>query len=174
MTQFNWNFTEGFHPTSKCWIYQSNRTLTDAEATEIEIGLKNFVTEWTAHKQELKATGKVLLNRFLVLMVDESLNLASGCSIDTLVKFIREVESNFQLSLLDRSVLLFEENNQLKEILLSELNQQIATGEIQSATFYFNNTVTTLDEMKSKWMIQAKDSWFADRFNNQLHKTSLV
>ena len=167
----DWNFTEGFNPSSKVWIYQSNRTLSDTESAEIEIALKNFAKEWTAHKQELKATGKVLLNRFLVLMVDESLNLASGCSIDSSVKFIREVENHFQLSLLDRSVLLFEENEKLFEAQISQLNEKISVGEIQSTTFYFNNTVTLLEEMKYNWKVQVKESWIASRLKNQLNKT---
>ncbi len=167
----NWNFTVGFHPNSKVWIYQSNRTLSDIESTEIETALKNFSKEWTAHKQELKATGKVLLNRFLILIVDESLNLASGCSIDSSVKFIREIESRFQLSLLDRSGLLFEENEKLFDLQLSQLNEKISSGEIQPTTFYFNNTVTSLNEMKNNWKIQVKDSWIASRFKNQLNKT---
>lgn len=168
---FNWNFAEGFHPTSKVWIYQSSRELNAAEVNEMENSLKLFSKEWTAHKQELKATGTVLMNRFIVLMVDESLNLASGCSIDSSVKFIRSLESQYQISLLDRSVLLFEENGIQKDVLLSQLNEKISNGEILPTTFYFNNTVTILDEMKSSWKIQVKDSWMASKFKAQVVKT---
>ncbi len=164
----NWNFAEGFHPTSKVWIYQSSRELNATEVNEIENSLKLFSKEWTAHKQELKAIGTVLLNRFVVLMVDESLNLASGCSIDSSVKFIRGLESQYQLSLLDRSVLLFEENGNQKEVLLSQLNEKISNGEILPTTFYFNNTVTTLAEMKTNWKIPVKDSWMASKLKIEI------
>lgn len=166
----NWNFAEGFHPTSKVWIYQSSRELNAAEVNEIENSLKLFSKEWTAHKQELKATGTVLLNRFVVLLVDESLNLASGCSIDSSVKFIRSLEIQYQISLLDRSVLLFEENGNQKEVLLSQLNEKISNNEILPATFYFNNSVTTLAEMKTYWKIPVKDSWMASRFKSAAFK----
>ena len=160
----NNNFTEGFHPTSKCWIYQSSRTLTSAESAEAEIALINFAHEWTAHKLDLKSTGKVLLNRFFVLVVDESLNPASGCSIDTSVKFIREMENHFNISLLDRTVLLFEKNEKLFEVQLSQLNEKILSGEIQSNMVYFDNSISSLSEMKNNWKIQVSKSWIAERY----------
>ena len=162
----DWSFAEGFHLASKVWIYQSNRALTTTESEEMEKAMKIFAEEWTAHKQELKAIGKVLHNRFLILMVDESFNLTSGCSIDASVKFIRKVEINYQLSLMDRSILLFEEGENLKEVLLSELNQKISDGEILPSTFYYNNTVTTLNEMKTNWKVPVKDSWLAYRLKS--------
>lgn len=159
----NWNFAEGFHPTSKAWIYQSNRELNIAEVTEIENALKIFSKEWTSHKLQVKATGAVLRNRFIVLLADESLNAVGGCSIDSSVKFIRSVENHFSISLLDRSILLFEQNGILKEVFLPQLDEKISSGEIQPTTIYYNNTVTTLDEMQNNWQQQVKDSWMAPR-----------
>ena len=166
----DWNFTEGFHPKSKVWIYQCNRTLTETETATIESALNKFAKVWISHNEKLKAIGKVLLNRFLILIVDESLNVAGGCSIDSSVKFIREVETEFQISLLDRTLLLFEENEILKEVLLIELNETISKNEIHPNTFYFDNTVTVLDELKNKWKIEIKNSWIASRFKSELLK----
>ena len=167
----NWNFAEGFHPTSKAWIYQSNRDLTAAEVNEIDNAVKAFSKEWTSHKMEVKATGAVLRNRFIVLLADESLNAVGGCSIDSSVKFIRSIENHFSISLLDRSILLFEEDSILKEVLLSQLDEKISSGEIQPSTIYYNNTVTTLNEMQNKWQQQVKDSWMAPRLKSVFSKS---
>ena len=159
----NWNFAEGFHPTSKVWLYQCSRLLSDTEATEMETALNNFAKEWTAHKQELKAMGKVLLNRFALLMVDESVNEASGCSIDASVKTMRELENKFSITLLDRSVLLFERKNFFFEIPLQLLKENISTGKILLDDFYFDNTITTLDQLKAFWRIPVNGSWIFSR-----------
>lgn len=167
----NWNFAEGFHPTSKAWIYQSKRELTAAEANEIDNAVKAFSKEWTSHKMEVKATGAVLYNRFIVLLADETQNAVGGCSIDSSVKFIRSIENHFSISLLDRSILLFEQNGIFKEVLLAQLDEKISSGEIQPTTIYYNNTVTTLDEMKNKWQQQVKDSWMAPRLKQVFSKS---
>ncbi len=167
----NWNFAEGFQPTSKAWIYQSNRELNAAEVNEIDNAVKAFSKEWTSHKAEVKATGTVLHNRFIVLLVDESQNAVGGCSIDSSVKFIRSIENHFSISLLDRTILLFEQDGVLKEVLLPQLDEKISSREIQPSTIYYNNTVTSLNEMKSKWQQQAKDSWIAPRLKQVFSKS---
>lgn len=167
----NWNFAEGFHPTSKAWVYQSNRELTASELNEIDNAIKAFSKEWTSHRAEVKATGTVLRNRFIVLLADESLNAVGGCSIDSSVKFIRSIENHFSISLLERAILLFEQDGILMEVLLPQLDEKISTGEIQSNTIYFNNTVTTLNEMKNKWQQQVKDSWMAPRLKQAFSKS---
>ena len=74
--------------TSRVWIYQANRSFSPEELTEIKAALDTFITEWTAHGQNLKAGYDIRYNRFIVLALDQSLNMASGCSIDALVHFI--------------------------------------------------------------------------------------
>jgi len=167
----NWNFAKGFHPATKAWIYQSNRELTAAEANEIDNAVKAFSKEWTSHKMEVKATGAVLRNRFIVLLADETQNAVGGCSIDSSVKFIRSIENHFSISLLDRSILLFEHDGIFKEVLLSQLDEKISSGEIQPTSIYYNNTVTSLDEMKNKWQQQVKDSWIATRLKQVFTST---
>ncbi len=160
----NWEFANDFHPASKVWIYQCNRELTAAEASEIDSALLLFSKEWTSHKQELKASGVVLLNRFIVLLADESLNSVGGCSIDSSVKFIRSIENHFGISLLDRTVLLFEIAGKMHEVSINELEKYISNGTITFDSVYFNNTVTSLFEMKKNWQIPVKNSWMRSKF----------
>lgn len=160
----NWNFANGFHATSKVWIYQSNRELSATEVSEIDNALKMFSKEWTSHKQEVKATGVVLLNRFIVLLADESLNAVGGCSIDSSVKFIRSIENQYGINLLDRTVLLFETDGKMIEVPLNQLEKNISKGTIAIESIYFNNTVSSLDEMKNNWQVPAKNSWMSAKF----------
>lgn len=161
----NWDFTNDFHPASKVWIYQCNRELTAGEASKIDNALLLFSKEWTSHKYELKATGMVLLNRFIILLVDESANSVGGCSIDSSVKFIRSIENQFEITLLDRTVLLFKKDDKMLEISLNELENAFANGLITFDSIYFNNTITSLSELKNNWQIQVKNSWMRTKFN---------
>jgi len=166
----NLNFIEGFHPESRIWIYQSSREFMNSEIEKINILINEFTKSWTAHKQELKATGKVVMNRFIFLVADETQASASGCSIDSSVKFIRELENQFQTSLLDRGKMLFEAGGRLIEIPFNELENKIEASAISGEDFYFNNSITRLNELQS-WKLKVKDSWIAVRMKTKIVQT---
>ena len=60
--------------TSRVWIYQANRTFTEAELLEIEKGLQDFLQEWTAHGNDLKAGFEIRYNRFIIIALDQNRN----------------------------------------------------------------------------------------------------
>ena len=76
---------------SKVWMYQSSRPLSPEEQQRINVEMQAFARQWTAHNQQLKAWGGVLEDRVLVLMVDETVAGASGCSIDKSVHFMQDL-----------------------------------------------------------------------------------
>src|SRR6202000_155504 len=102
-----------FSENSRVWIYQADRKLTDAEATEIQQYLSQFAQQWTAHNHQLKAKGEVRYNRFLILVVDETQAGASGCSIDKSVHFMQEIEKRFGINLFDRFNLAYRDGEEV-------------------------------------------------------------
>ncbi|MDB9712872.1 ABC transporter ATPase, partial [Flavobacteriaceae bacterium] len=87
---------------SRVWIYQSNRTLSPKEITEIELKIKNFLISWTAHGSDLETSFIIKYSRFIIISLNESFNMATGCSIDSSVRFIQELEKQYSISLLDK------------------------------------------------------------------------
>ena len=57
--------------TSRVWVYQSNRKLSDKEVVFIQQKLLAFCNDWKAHQTHLISSYKVLYNRFIILLVDE-------------------------------------------------------------------------------------------------------
>ena len=49
-----------FHPQSKLWIYQSNRTFTMPEIFKIEELLENFTAIWKSHGAPVKGFNAAL------------------------------------------------------------------------------------------------------------------
>ena len=74
---------------SKVWIYTSDRSLSDSESAYLQSQSNEFVKNWAAHGVGLKAESLVYKNRFLIIVADESQANASGCSIDSSVKFVK-------------------------------------------------------------------------------------
>ncbi len=151
---------------SRVWIYQSDRQLSEQETQQIQQHLNAFAAQWTAHNNQLKATGEVRYNRFLILTVDESQAGASGCSIDKSVHFMKQIEQAFAINLFDRFNLAYKEGNAVLSLPRNAFEEKLASGEINSDTIVFNNLVPTLQDLRTKWEVPFKDSWHMQLFGS--------
>ncbi len=77
---------------ARLWTFAASRRLTDQEAARLLAGTDEFLAGWAAHRVPLATAREWRLNQFLFVAVHEAAAGASGCSIDALVRFIREVE----------------------------------------------------------------------------------
>lgn len=150
---------------SKIWIYQSSRIFTDVEVNKLESRLSNFVENWESHSRTLKGAFLILENRFIVISVDESVNDASGCSIDKSVHFLQEIENEFKTQLLDKSKVAIK-NNDGEVVLypLLSLKEAVNNGEITRGTLVYNNLVTSKKEFETLWIVPAETSWLRKYF----------
>jgi hypothetical protein len=157
------NSTMNFYPSSRVWVYMSDRILTDVEASDISLALKHFTKEWTAHGADLKATSEVRFNIFILLMVDESHAGASGCSIDKSIHFIQSVENKYELRLFNRLLFAWKAGDQVDISPLSDLQKLFDEGKITPETIVFDNTITTKKQLDESWMVPLKESWMYSR-----------
>lgn len=155
-----------FSENSRVWVYQADRKLSDSEVQQIKIDLDNFATSWTAHNNQLKAKAEIRYNRFLILIVDESQSGASGCSIDKSVHFIKHLEQQFNINLLDRFNLAYREGEEVRSAPRHDFEAMLKQGSINTNTIVFNNMVQNLSELQTKWEVPFKDSWHIQLFGN--------
>ncbi|MBS1599991.1 MAG: hypothetical protein JST75_17325 [Bacteroidetes bacterium] len=152
-----------FHPASRVWIYQSNRLFTIGEALEIEETLEIFVRDWKSHGVPVKGYANLFFGQFIILMADESATGVSGCSTDSSVHLIKQIEKLYKVNLFDRLLLAFLVKEKLQTIPMSQLNYAVENNFINGDTLYFNNIVQTKEEMLNNWIIPAKNSWLSSR-----------
>lgn len=157
-----------FSEQSKVWVYQCNRTLTPEESEQIRAMLNTFCQEWVAHNKQLKAKAEIRYNQFIILMVDESINNASGCSIDKSVHFLKSVEEKFNVTLFDRMLFAYKEEGNIFIKNKEDFEELIQEGIITEETTVFNNLVNTKKELDTSWEISLKDSWHKSFFLNTL------
>ena len=55
---------------ARVWIYQSNQTFNENQISFLTKDLESFLSQWTAHNQELEASFEIPYNRFIVLAVN--------------------------------------------------------------------------------------------------------
>lgn len=148
-----------FIPESKVWIYQADRALTEQEVVLINKDALTFIDNWTAHGKLLKSQLEIFYNRFLVLFVDESQANASGCGIDKSIHFFQNLEKQLNINLMNRLLVAYKINDEVKTCSLSNFEKKIELGEITPETIVFNNLVSTKAEFESNWEIPLKNSW---------------
>lgn len=154
-----------FLDTSRVWIYQCSRLFFLSEALQIENILEQFVTGWKSHGAEVRGYANLFFGQFIVLMADESIAGVSGCSTDSSVHVIKQIEEQFKVTLFDRQILAFIIKDKVQLLPLSQLSYAAENKFIDANTMYFNNTVTTKKELMEAWLITVKDSWLAKRIN---------
>lgn len=140
-----------FSPESKVWIYQAARPLTPDECAFLETAGGDFTQTWKAHGADLKASCKVLYNRFLVFVSDESFNRAGGCSIDKLLQLIQHLQSEIGCSLLDRMNIACMNGESIEVFHLKEAPAMLEKGILRLDSLVFNNAVATLGSMREEW-----------------------
>ena len=64
--------------SSRVWIYQANRSFTEEELIEIRSKLDSFIEQWTAHGSDLHAGYSIEYKRFIVIGLNQDLNIATG------------------------------------------------------------------------------------------------
>lgn len=151
--------------TSKIWIYQANRSFTSEEIAEIKVKLDEFIDKWTAHGADLKAGYEIKYNRFIIIALDQQVNQATGCSIDTSVRFIQELESDYQVDLMDKMNVSYKQGEFIAYKSLKDFKKMAKDRAVSPNTIVFNNLVTSKAEFQTNWEIPAKESWH-NRFLN--------
>lgn len=145
--------------SARLWVYQADRVFSSEESEKVHELTSQFVRGWEAHGTGLAASYVIEHDQFLILMVDESHEPASGCSIDSSVALIRKIESSLGLSLLDRSKIAVYQNGKLSLHPMNRIKAAIQSGEIHPDATVFNNAVSTYGEWQKSWRQSAKDSW---------------
>ncbi len=144
---------------TRVWIYQCDRKLSDSEVKAIKEQGDNFIDNWAAHGEKLEAAFEVLHSQFLIIFADEEQAKASGCSIDRSVHFIKNLEQEFSVSLLNRTLVAYKVDDEIITLPQEEFIGLVAQETLSKDTIVFNNLVTTKQEFETKWQVPLKDSW---------------
>ena len=149
---------------AKVWIYQASKQLTDEAKDLLALEAAEFCKQWSAHSTPLKSAYKILHDKFLVLAVDEGYNMASGCSIDSSVRFVKNVEQKLGVNFFDRTQVAFLIDDNVYTTSLQSIKDEIASGRIEPDTLTFNMQAQNVADFQNNWMLPAQESWMKRYF----------
>jgi hypothetical protein len=135
-----------------------------SEIFEIETILEDFTDIWKSHGANVKGFATILYGQFIVIMADESHTTVGGCSTDSSVHIIKEIEKRFQLQMFNRELLAFWVKNKVETIPLAQVGYAIENGLLTNDSLYFNNLVNNKAEMEAQWLQPLAESWLAKKY----------
>ena len=97
---------------SRVWLYLADRKLDVTEANYVTEKMHHFLSNWAAHNKKLSCDGTLLFNQYLILAVNEDIESASGCSIDSSVHFVKSLGQELNVDFFNRLKVLVIENQE--------------------------------------------------------------
>ena len=148
-------------PDSRVWVYQADRSFSEAEEQTISNSLKDFCSQWAAHGTQLQTSFEIMHNQFIVLSVNENAYGASGCSIDGSVRVLKELSQQFNIDFFNRTKIAFLMEGEIKLYSMSELPMLFNSGMLSGSSITFNNLVADKSGFEKTWKISAEKTWLA-------------
>jgi len=151
---------------ARLWTFTASRPLSHQEGEPFLAATDEFLVAWTAHKVPLATARDWRYDQFLFVAVDEAAAGASGCSIDALVRFMRDAETGLGVRLTDNGSVWFRTSDGVIACTSREGFRQLAEqGAVSLDTVVFDNTIQTVGLLReSRWEIPAQRSWHRRAF----------
>ena len=146
-------------PQSRIWIFQSTRKLSEFEQDFIRQKMDEFIPQWAAHGDSLFGGYDVREFHFLIVAVDESKAMASGCSVDTLMHKVQEIGKELEIDFMNRLMIAYEADGEIQLAPMEEFKALIRSGTVDGNTTVFNNLVPTKAEFDQAWKTTVANSW---------------
>ncbi len=150
---------------ARIWVYQASRPLQEKEQVMILQKTQVFLETWASHGNPLQCSVSIYYDQLLILAVEEKFQNATGCAIDASTHFIRELEQDFQIALLDRTRIAFRHDQTNSLVPLDQLKAAIQQGTILADMLTFDNTITRKKALTDGWLVRAGDAWFGKYFD---------
>ena len=103
-------------------------------------------------------------NRFIIIAVNQDVQAATGCSIDSSVEFIQSLEKKYNVDLLDKMNVTFKQGEHIAHKPLIDFKKMVKDKSVTENTIVFNNLINTVQEYNESWEVLALDSWHSRFF----------
>ncbi|MBL7849247.1 MAG: hypothetical protein JNL40_17395 [Cyclobacteriaceae bacterium] len=147
--------------SARLWIYQADRPFTVPERASIENDLVHLCETWKAHDVPLKTSFRIEYSQFVVLAVDERDAGASGCSIDSSVRWLKGLQQRLGIDFFNRQQVAFLADEGIALHPMGQLKTLFENGVLNARSVAFNNALTTKADWEQAWKVAAAETWLS-------------
>lgn len=147
---------------ARVWVFAAADPVQGPGADALLLRVDEFLSGWHAHGIPLRAAHDWRDARFLAIGVDQSMEGASGCSIDGLFRTLRALEPTLGTTLLGGGRVYWRAADGAVQTADREtFAARAAGGEAGDATPVFDTTVTTAHDWRARFERPLGASWHA-------------
>lgn len=140
---------------SKIWIFPSSRKFYSAELPKIMEEIESFLNNWT----DLNCGFELNYDRFIIVGVDAVERPLSLEEHDAMTSFIQKLETDYDVTLLDRINVCYKQGKYVQYKDLIEFKKMLKTGAVSKKTIIFDNMITEKQYLEYDWEIPISESW---------------
>jgi hypothetical protein len=148
---------------ARVWIYQANRPLTPSESQLIQETLEKGPQGWEAHGAPLQASFEIRFNQVVVVAVNESVNQASGCSIDASTRWFKELAANLNMDFFNRDLAVVR-GESLELIPIGQIKSNVLAGNISPTDTILKPLTDQIAAYRNGWLCPANESYISRHF----------
>ena len=159
MSALSIQFSAHLSPQSRVWVYQTDKKLTNELVEALSNELKVFFQSWAAHGTSLYADFSFVTPYNLVVAVDDTKVPPSGCSIDSLVRFLTALGAKYELDFFVRMKVVALVSGEWKQLNFEEVKNN------DTEIVILDPTLTILSDFVEKGLTSPHDSGLKVLFN---------
>ncbi|TXC81443.1 hypothetical protein [Luteibaculum oceani] len=152
-------FLPGLPDRSRLWVYLIDKKLEGEDLAFASNQLLAFMQNWKAHGTDLVADFDIVDGQLLIIGVDEENQNATGCSIDSQVRFVQDLGGKLDVNFFDRQLLALYRNNKFKVISFDALNKGLENGKFAQTDKVLDHLIQSLGDLRKTGIKPLSESW---------------
>jgi hypothetical protein len=152
---------DNLHPQAKIWLYLSPIKIDNDIQNNISSLFKDFVDNWKSHGLSVNGQLSFVKDNLLIVGADYFPNGMCGRAVDAQVRFVNNINEQFNLDLLNRTNIAFLKEDSIIVHNYSNLDALVMNGSVNENTIYCN---TLSDKNSDEIYLPFGESPFASSF----------
>ena len=151
---------------ARIWVFASTRNLTAADETRLADVTGRVFGVWTKKSPGVGGAFEFREGRFLIVGADERCASVSGCGIDAMMQWMRQLEQASGLRLVDRMQVFWRDGSgAVCSANRAEFKRLLVAGDVSPATHVFDTAAARSDVlMDGRFELPLSESWHAQVF----------
>ena len=151
--------------SARLWVFAASRPLAAHEQEALLAAVDDFLDQWNAHRVPLDCARDLRHDHFLLVAVDEEAAGVSGCSVDSLVRTMKDLGRDLGVELVDHASVFYRDGEEVRRTSREDFSAAAARGQVTPQTIVFDNTVATAGALRGgRWEAPAATTWHARAF----------
>lgn len=151
---------------ARLWVFAADERLNEEAAETLLARVDAFLDQWSAHGHALTCGRELREDRLLLVAVDEASAPATGCSIDSMVRVLKELETELGVGLTDHARVIWRDGQgAVRTAARPTFAEMARNDEVTPETVVFDTTLTRLGDVRAgRLEVPAASSWHRRAF----------